>query len=170
MWCLVFVSFTTIQLICSVPAVIGAITGLPFFHTGLIVTSHHAWRTFPRKRRWWWREREKRKSHQNLRCKWSWAPLCSLDGTHQEEHSLKTPAGQWPHLPFGPGSVASETGSEKLREYGQGRCYPPSSFERWWPQDATLQPLESPGDWWKPTRGLSPDPFDLIIHGINRTR
>lgn len=77
-------SFTTIQLICSVPAVICAITDLPFFHTGLIITSHHAWRTsFTSRRHWWCMKREKkRKSHQKLckivldqfRLKWSWDP------------------------------------------------------------------------------------------------
>lgn len=90
-------------------------------------------------------------------------------GTHTEEHSPKTPAGQWPHLLFGPGSVGSETGSEKLRGYGRGRWPPPSSFGHRWPQDATPQPLESPGERWKPTGVSSPDLFDLIRYVINRS-
>lgn len=96
--------------------------------------------------------------------------LSALGGTHGEEHSLKTPAGQWPRLPFGPGSVESEGGSEKLRKYGRGRGSPPSSFGRWWPQGATPQHPGSPGERWKPIRVRSPALFDLTIHIIYRTR
>lgn len=159
----IFVSFTTAQFICSVPAVICAITEQPFFHADLIGTPHHACRTFfTRRRRWWCSNREIRKSsvtHSSDLCKPVWSIqikvktlLSSCDGTHREERSLRTPAGRWPRLLFGPGSVGSETGFEKLWEYGLERCYPPSRLGYWWPQDATLRPQSRPGKRWKPTR------------------
>lgn len=59
-------SFTTVELICCVPAVIRAITALPFFHTGLIVTSYHACRTsFTRKRHWWCVKTERERVNEN---------------------------------------------------------------------------------------------------------
>lgn len=101
-------------------------------------------------------------------CKTVWSiqikvkALSSWDRTHEEGRSLKTPAGRWPHLLSGPGSVASETGSGNPWRYGQERWYPPSSLGHWWPQDATLRPLESPGERWKPTKVHRPDQFELI--------
>lgn len=83
--------------------------------------------------------------------------LSSLGGTHMEEHSLETPAGRWLRPLSGPGSAASETGSEKMRGHGRGRWSPPSRLAHWWPQDATPQPPQSPGEGWRPTRVLGPD-------------
>lgn len=165
-----FVSFTTVQLICSVPAVIGAVAALPFLHTRLVAASDRACRTSFTRRRCWWCVRTERESKTipskhsaevfkrfRMKSGATGTLLSSLGGTHMEEHSLETPAGRWLRPLSGPGSAASETGSEKMRGHGRGRWSPPSRLAHWWPQDATPQPPQSPGEGWRPTRVLGPD-------------